>query len=87
MGLPERVVEVSKVNKIWCIDLKYSVDLMEIFAVELSVSELLLLAWRLFDSRQKCQFTLHLQDEVGRWLSKCQQMSTGVGKWSVLCQR
>ena len=43
MGLPERVVEVSKVNKIWCRDLKYSVDLMEIFAVELSVSELLLL--------------------------------------------
>ena len=30
---------------------------------------------------------LCLQDEVGRWLSKCQQMSTGVGRWSVLCQR
>ena len=29
---------------------------------------------------------LRLQDEVGRWLSKCQQMSTGVGRWSVLCQ-
>ena len=30
---------------------------------------------------------LRLQDEVGRWLSKCQQMSTGVGRWSVSCQR
>ena len=29
---------------------------------------------------------LRLQDEVGRWLSKCQQMSTGVYWWSVLCQ-
>ena len=26
---------------------------------------------------------LRLQDEVGMWLSKCQQ---GVGRWSVLCQ-
>ena len=30
---------------------------------------------------------LRLQDEVGRWLSKYQQMSTGVGRWSVQCQR
>ena len=30
---------------------------------------------------------LRLQDEVGRWLSKCQQMSTEAGRWSVLCQR
>ena len=30
---------------------------------------------------------LRLQDEVGRLLSKCQQMSTGVGRWSGLCQR
>ena len=30
---------------------------------------------------------LRLQDEVGRWLSKCQQMLTEVGRWSVLCKR
>ena len=30
---------------------------------------------------------LRLQDEVGRWLSKCQQMLTKVGRWSVLCKR
>jgi hypothetical protein len=27
---------------------------------------------------------VHLQNEVGRWLSKFQQ---GVGRWSVICQR
>ena len=30
---------------------------------------------------------LCLQDEVGRWLSKCQQMLTEVGRWSALCKR
>ena len=30
---------------------------------------------------------LRLQDEVGRWLSKCQQMLTEVGRWSVICKR
>ena len=30
---------------------------------------------------------LRLQDEVGRWLSKCQQMLTKVGRWSVICKR
>ena len=32
-------------------------------------------------------YKLRLQDKVGKWLSKCQQMSTGVGsrtRWSVL---
>ena len=30
---------------------------------------------------------LRLQEEVGRWLSKCQQKLTKVGRWSVLCKR
>ena len=67
-------------DKIWL--LSGTSKLMEFFAV--NCADKSIQCWNLFTWGGVHK--LRLQDEVGRWLSKCQQMSTGVGRWSVICQ-